>query len=457
MTAVIAIIGRPNVGKSTLFNCLTKSRQALVANIPGVTRDRLYGKGYFNERPFIVIDTGGMTQTSNPLENMTLDQALQAIQEADHILFVVDAKAGPTPADFEIANKIRSFNKPLTLVANKNDEFNAALANDFFTLGMGTPQSISSAHSQGIETLLGVIWPKLPVANAPEEVIDDSQIQVAIVGRPNVGKSTLVNRMIGQERVIVYDAAGTTRDSIHIPLERLGQNYVLIDTAGVRRKKSIEESLEKFSVVKSLQAIEQAHVVLMVLDAQTEIADQDLKLLDFIVECGKALVLVVNKWDQLAMDQRKRIRSEIMRRLSFVDFAEIYYISALHGSNVGNLFAAIQKSYRSAAQTHGTHKLTELLEKAVELHSPPLVNGRRVKLRYAHLGGQHPPVIVIHGKQIKAVPEDYRRYLENFYQKKLKLIGTPIRITFREGENPFKDKKNVLTERQIRKQRRIRS
>lgn len=456
MTAVIAIVGRPNVGKSTLFNCLTKTRQALVADIPGVTRDRLYGKGTFNEQPFIVIDTGGMTQTANPIENLTLEQALQAIEEADHILFVVDAKTGPIPEDFEIAKKMRLLNKPLTLVANKNDRFDDALAHDFYSLGMGDPVSVSSAHSQGIESLLEIVWPKLPESSLiPEEIADDI-IQVAIVGRPNVGKSTLVNRMLGEERVIVYDEAGTTRDSIHIPLERLGKQYMLIDTAGVRRKKNVEETVEKFSIIKTLQAIEQAQVVLMVLDGQAEVAEQDLKLLSFIIDCGRALVLVVNKWDKLSLEQRKKIRSELERRLYFVDFAETHFISALHGSNVGNLFKAIQKSYHSAAKTHSTNYLTELLEKAVETHSPPLVNGRRVKLRYAHLGGTHPPVIVIHGNQANAVSTDYKRYLENFYQKQLKLVGTPVRIQLREGKNPFKGKKNVLTVSQLRKQKRIR-
>lgn len=437
MLPVITIIGRPNVGKSTLFNRFTKSRNALVADLPGVTRDRLYGKGYFHEQPFIVIDTGGMTHTANPLEALTLDQALQAIKEADHVLFVVDAKTGPTPDDFEIAKKIRPFNKALTLVVNKNDEFAEALANDFFILGMGTPISISAAQSEGIETLLDFIWPTLPSPSLAQATTAENVIQVAIVGRPNVGKSTLVNRMLGEERVIVYDAAGTTRDSIHIPFERLGQRYMFIDTAGVRRRKNIQETIEKFSVVKSLQAIEEAQVVLMVFDAQTEIAEQDLKLLSFIVECGKGLILVINKWDKLLETQRKKIRDEISRRLSFVDFAEMYYVSALHGSNVGNLFTAIQKTYRSGAKTHSTHKLTELLEKAVASHSPPMIHGRRIKLRYAHLGGHHPPIIVIHGNQLKSITTDYRRYLENFYQKQLKLVGTPLRIVFKEGKNPF--------------------
>lgn len=437
MLPVIAIVGRPNVGKSTLFNCFTNSRNALVADLPGVTRDRLYGKGYFHESPFIVIDTGGLTATKNPLEDLAQDQTRQAIQEADHILLVVDAKTGPVSDDFEIAKKIRSFHKPLTLVVNKNDEFIPELANDFFSLGMGTPISISSAQSEGIESLLELIWPTLPLLPT-EETTEKNTIRVAIVGRPNVGKSTLVNRMLGEERVIVYDTAGTTRDSIHIPFERLGQHYLLIDTAGVRRRKNIQETIEKFSVVKSLQAIEEAEVVLMVFDAQTEIAEQDLKLLSFIVECGKGLILVINKWDKLSEEQRKKIRNEIARRLSFVDFAEIYYVSALHGSNVGNLFTAIQKVYRSASKSHSTHQLTELLEKAVASHNPPMIRGRRIKLRYAHLGGHHPPVIVIHGNQVKSLTMDYRRYLENFYQKKLKLVGTPIRIVFREGKNPFK-------------------
>jgi GTP-binding protein len=456
MTAVIAIVGRPNVGKSTLFNCLTKSRRALVADIPGVTRDRLYGTGEFNHQPFIVIDTGGMTQMANPIENLTLDQALQAIVEADFVLFVVDAKEGPSSDDFEIANKLRQFNKPWALVTNKNDQFSRALEQDFYALGMGEPISISSAHRRGVEDLLEAIWPKLPSPEiaAPENHVKG--IRVAIVGRPNVGKSTLVNRMLGEERVIVYDQAGTTRDSVYIPFERLGQSYVLIDTAGVRRKKNVSETLEKFSIIKTLQAIEEADVVLMLLDARTNVIDQDLKLLDFILSSGKALVVSVNKWDGLSEVERSQVRSEINRRLFFTEFAETYYISALHGSNVGNLFSAIQKAHLSASKAHSTHLLTQLLQKAVMRHSPPLVNGRRIKLRYAHLGGQQPPIIVIHGNQANAVPEHYKRYLETFYQERLKLTGTPIRMEFREGKNPFEGKKNVLTRRQLEKRRRVR-
>lgn len=456
MTAVIAIVGRPNVGKSTLFNCLTKTRQALVADIPGVTRDRLYGTGEYLNNPFIVIDTGGMTQMADPIENLTLDQALQAISEADFVLFVVDAKEGPTSDDFEIAKKLRQLNKPWALVTNKNDRFDAALAHDFYALGMGDPISISAAHRRGIEHLLEIIWAKLPATSVVSEPTEKG-IRVAIVGRPNVGKSTLVNRMLGEERVIVFDAAGTTRDSIHIPFERLGQSYVLIDTAGVRRRKHVRETLEKFSIIKTLQAIEEADVVLMLLDARTNVTDQDLKLLDFILNCGKALVIAINKWDGLTNDQRNEVQSEIKRRLFFTDFAETYFISALHGSNVGNLFKAIQKAYDSAIKKHSTHLLTELLEKAVFEHNPPLVHGRRIKLRYAHLGGQQPPIIVIHGNQANSVPEHYKRYLESFYQKRLKLVGTPIRIELKEGKNPYEGKKNVLTRRQVQKRRRIRS
>ena len=452
---VIAIVGRPNVGKSTLFNCLTKSRQALVADIPGVTRDRLYGKGEFNHQPFIVIDTGGMTDSDNPLENLTVDQALQAIKEANFIFFVVDSKEGPMVGDFDIAKKLRQLGKPWALVTNKNDNLNVDLQHDFYALGMGDPISVSAAHSRGIEELLEKIWPKLHIETTPSEPVA-SGIQVAIVGRPNVGKSTLINRMMGEERVIVYDQAGTTRDSVRIPFERMGQQYVLIDTAGVRRRKNVSETIEKFSIVKTLQAIEEADVVIMLIDAQTNIADQDLKLLDFIIESGKALVVAINKWDGLTLEQRKNVRSEFERRLFFVNFAETYFISALHGSNVGNLFKAVQKAYSSASQEHSTHKLTTLLEKAVAMHNPPMINGRRIKLRYAHSGGHNPPTIVIHGNQAAALTEDYRRYLENFYQKKLKLTGTPIRIEVREGKNPFAHKKNILTRRQLEKRKRIR-
>lgn len=456
MSITIAIVGRPNVGKSTLFNRLTQTRQALVADIPGVTRDRLYGKGEWHQQSFIVIDTGGMTQNNHPIEQLTVDQALQAIAEADIIFFVVDAKVGATPDDFAIAKKLRQLNKPWILVANKNDSNLDQVNHDFYAMGMGEPVGISSTQGHGIDHLLETTLPKFTPLPTSVDTALPHAIQVAMIGRPNVGKSTLINRMLGEERVIVYDQAGTTRDSVSIPFTRQGQDYVLIDTAGIRRRKNIDESIEKFSIVKSLQAIEASHVVIMLLDGQANVMDQDLKLIDFVIETGKALVIAVNKWDGISTDQRKQIRNELARRLFFVDFAETYFISALHGSKVGNLFTAVQKAFQCASKEHPTHTLSTLLEKAIATHNPPLVNGRRIKLRYAHMGGHHPPTIIIHGNQTHALPEDYRRYLAHFYQKKLQLKGTPIRIELREGKNPYAGQKNILTSKQLMKRNRIR-
>lgn len=436
----IAIVGRPNVGKSTLFNCLTRSRDALVADLPGLTRDRLYGQGQVGSHPYIVVDTGGLGAGENSIEELMVQQAQQAIHDADHVLFLVDARSGPIAADQSIAQMLRELNKPITLVINKAEGLNPNIASsEFFFLGLGEPQIISAAHNQGIQSLIEHV---LPATNEAEttDIPEFAGIKIAIVGRPNVGKSTLVNRILGEERVVVFDQPGTTRDSISIPFERRGKNYVLIDTAGVRRRGRVEEGIEKFSVIKTLQAIESSNVVIMVINAQEGISDQDLHLLGFILDAGKALVIAVNKWDGLSPDQREEVKRGLDRRLSFVNFAKIKFISALHGTGVGELFPLIEKAYKSATLDVSTSELTRLLEQAIATHQPPLVQGRRVRLRYAHPGGHNPPVIVIHGKQTKALPNSYRRFLESFYRKALRMTGTPIRIEFRDSNNPYVNK-----------------
>lgn len=453
MLPVLAIVGRPNVGKSTLFNRLTHTRDALVSDFPGMTRDRQYGESRINDLRFLVIDTGGMTENKNGIEKLITAQAVQAIQEADKIAFLVDGRAGLTGSDLQIAEKLRTLGKPIFLVVNKSEGLeDAAAAADFFQLGLGEPISISAAHGQGITELIEKIFPK---NRTVEEKQEDLGIRLAIVGRPNVGKSTLTNRMLGEERVIVYDLPGTTRDSIFIPLEKNNQKYTLIDTAGIRRRGKVFEAVEKFSIVKTLQAIEASHVVLFLVDAKEGITEQDLRLIGFILETGKALVIAVNKWDGLSLEEREHAKKTIDRRLNFLPFVRIHFISALHGSGVGNLFKSILESYQSAIKKLSTPRLTKILEKALNDHTPPLVKGRRIKLRYAHAGGHNPPLIIIHGNQVDALPDSYRRYLANTFQQQLKLIGTPVRIEVKSSENPFKAKRNSLTPRQKKKKMRL--
>lgn len=456
MIPVIAIVGRPNVGKSTLFNRFTRSQAALVADFPGLTRDRQYGEGEWKGQKFICIDTGGIGVVESDLEALMLSQAKQAIQEADSVLFLVDARDGLTPADLSIAAELRKINKEIYLIVNKVDGLDVATVTaDFYQLGFTHFHPISATHGRGIDDLLKTILPKSD-ESSEEAAEAETGIKVAIVGRPNVGKSTLVNRMLGEERVIVYDQAGTTRDSIYIPFERLNERYTLIDTAGVRRKGRIFEAVEKFSIVKTLQAISDANVVLFLFDASENLVEQDLHLLGYILEVGKALVIAANKWDGLETYQRDLIKNEIDRRLRFVDFAPIEFISALHGTNVGHLYRSIKQVYHAAFKRISAKRATDLLIKAQEAYQPPLSHGRRIKLRYAHMGGQNPPQFIIHGNQAESVPVAYQRYLINYFRQALKLIGTPIRIEFKTTENPFKGRKNKLTPRQARKRRRVR-
>lgn len=453
MLPVIALVGRPNVGKSTLFNCLTKSRDALVVDLPGVTRDRQYGEGKLGAKPYIVIDTGGITSTAAGLDEKMLEQSRKAIEEADYVLFLVDAKAGRTPEDELIAKELRQRGKVCYLIINKVDGLDENTATlDFYKLGFDHIKPIAASHGRGVTQLMEKLCENFPAALPSED--HETGIKVAIVGKPNVGKSTLINRMLGEERVVVFDQPGTTRDSIFLPLERRGQRYTLIDTAGVRRKGKIHETVEKFSVVKTLQAIQAAHVVVFVIDARENVSEHDLHLLGYVLDTGRAIVLAVNKWDGLSAEVRTDVKAELSRRLSFVDYARIQFISALHGTGVGDLYDWINEAYRSAMVDMSTQRLTALLEQAVQEAQPPLVSGRRIKLRYAHPGGHNPPVIVIHGNQTSKLPGHYKRYLANFFRDKLKLKGTPLQLNFKTGDNPFKDKRSNATPRQRYQQKR---
>jgi len=456
MLPVVALVGRPNVGKSTLFNRLTRSRDALVADQPGLTRDRQYGVAQAGDRAYVVVDTGGLSGASDGLEALMARQAYLAVEEADQVLFLVDARDGLTAADEVVADRLRRAARPVLLTVNKIDGLDPDSAiSDFHRLGFGPVYAISASHGRGVGVLLERIGEQLAVdADATLEE-NAPGIRVAVLGRPNVGKSTLVNRLLGEDRVLVYDAPGTTRDSIFVPFERAGQTYTLIDTAGVRRRARIKEAVEKFSVIKALSAMQQAHVVLVVLDARTGVTDQDLGLLGHVIDSGRAVVLVVNKWDGLEPGQRAWIRRELDRRLSFLDYARVRFVSALHGSGVGGLFGVIGEAHAAATGDFPTPQLTRLLEEAVHTHPPPTVRGRRIKLRYAHQGGRNPPVIVVHGNQTGALPGSYRRYLARWFRQRLELWGTPVCIELKSGSNPFHGRPNPLTPRQQRKRKRL--
>lgn len=457
MIPVIALVGRPNVGKSTLFNRLTKTQDALVADFPGLTRDRQYGEALHLDKPYIVVDTGGIGVDDIAVDSLMSKQSAIALNEADVVLFLVDGRSGLTGIDENIANNLRKLNKNVHLVVNKTEGLDDDVAcADFQSLGIVEIHSISSSHGIGISSLLDTILSPFEIKNEVGPEHDDA-IKIAFAGRPNVGKSTLINRILGEERVVVYDMPGTTRDSISIPFIRDEQKYLLIDTAGVRRKARIDEKIEKFSVIKTLQAIKESNVCLQILDANEGITDQDMNLLGFIIESGKALVIAFNKWDGLDEEHKERVKSELSRRLRFANFAKIRFISALHGTGVGNLFKDINEAYTSATQSFSTPVLTRLLQDISTKHTPPCVSGRRIKLRYAHLGGHNPPVIVIHGNQLADLPESYRRYLNNEFTKHLGLVGTPLKLEFKGGTNPFAEKKNKLSERQVNKKRRLMS
>jgi len=436
MIPVIAIVGRPNVGKSTLFNYLTKSRAALVASIPGLTRDRIYGEGKFDERAYIVIDTGGLEGAQQGIESLIAAQVLQAIQEADAILFVVDGREGLTTSDEIIAKKLRRLHKTIFLVVNKTDGIDIDIAvADFYQLGLGEPHPIAAIHGRGVTALLNKVLTQIPVV--PEHKIPrlEEGIKIAFIGRPNVGKSTLINYILGKQRVIVSEQPGTTRESIFIPFTRRNKNYTLIDTAGIRRRRKVTEKIEKFSIVKALQAIEEANVVVLVIDAEEGATEQDLRLLRFVLDAGRALVITINKWDKLTHYEREQIKKELDRRLTFIDFAELHFISALHGTRVNNVFVSINKAYRSAIKKLPTPQLTRILQRSIAAHKLPLARGKKIKLLYAHAGGYNPPLIIIHGRQTQVIPKAYCRYLGKSFRDALNLTGTPIRIEFRNNGN----------------------
>ncbi len=456
MLPVIALVGRPNVGKSTLFNYLTRSREALVADYPGLTRDRQYGRVKRGHRDCLVVDTGGIVDDKDGIDSFARKQVEVALEEADVVFFLVDARAGLNAADQMIADSLRRRNKPVVLVANKIDGVNAEIATgDFYSLALGEPVPIAASHGRGVNELLARIDALIPEDATEEDDAETGGIGIAIVGRPNVGKSTLVNRLLGEERVVVFDEAGTTRDSIYIPFERNGQTFTLIDTAGMRRKAKVSLAIEKFSIIKSLQAIEKANVVIYLIDAREGVTDQDAHLLGLILEAGRALIIGLNKWDGISPEQKEKVKKQIERKLPFLEFAEKHPISALHGSGVGKLFDVVHELYDAAMIDMSTPVLTRILKDAVEAHQPPLVRGRRIKLKYAHQGGRNPPVVVIHGVQTDALPDAYRRYLMNYYRQQLDLKGTPVKLVFKSPENPFKGQRNKLTERQQKKRRRL--
>ncbi len=457
MLPVIALVGRPNVGKSTLFNVLTGTRDALVADVPGVTRDRQYGFGSAAGHRFIAVDTGGLVEAPSGIEGPMARQTQRAIEEAGHVVLLVDGREGLTPTDRFVAEVVRRSGKPAVVAVNKSEGRDDAVATaEFHELGFGMPRAVSAAHSQGVEELLEAVLQGV-VPAPPEDAAPGTAeaIRVCVIGRPNVGKSTLINRLIGEERLIAYDEPGTTRDTIFVPFERDGRGFVMIDTAGVRRRSRVAEGVERFSVIKTLQAVDGAHVVIGVVDAQDSVADQDATLLGIVADRGRALVIAVNKWDHVPAAQRDEIRAQADQRLRFLDYAPVHFVSALHGSGVGEMMLSVQGAYDAAMRNLPTPELTRVLEAAMQQHAPPLVRGRRIKLRYAHQGGRNPPVVVIHGTQAQRTPEDYRRYLSHCFRKAFDLQGTPVRVEFRGEENPFAGRRNPLTPRQQRKRQRV--
>ncbi|WP_051709771.1 ribosome biogenesis GTPase Der [Andreprevotia chitinilytica] len=439
MKPTIALVGRPNVGKSTLFNRLTKTRDALVADQPGLTRDRHYGHGRVGEKPYFVVDTGGFEPVVD--EGIMFEmarQTLQAVDEADAIVFIVDGRVGITPQDKIIAQRLRQIDRPVWVAVNKVEGMQRAVVTaDFFELGLGDPVAISASHGEGVRDLINEVLERFEVP-VEEEAADHPKF--AIVGRPNVGKSTLVNAVLGEERVIAFDQPGTTRDSVYIDFERGEKPYTIIDTAGVRKRGKVTEMIEKFSVIKTMQAIEDANVAVLVLDAMQEVSDQDARVASFVLESGRALVVAVNKWEAATQEQRDRIKREIDRKLAFLDFAKFHYISALAGQGVGDLFKSIDQAYHAAMIKIPTPKLTKALQLAIERQQPPLAGKVRPKMRYAHQGGMNPPVVIIHGNALNLVPASYWRYLEHSFMKLFKLQGTPLRVQFKMSENPYDDK-----------------
>ena len=442
MKPTLVLVGRPNVGKSTLFNRLTKTRDALVADMPGLTRDRHYGHGRLGNKPFLVVDTGGFEpQAKTGIVHEMARQAEAAIAEGDAVIFLVDGRTGLTPQDKVIADLLRrSFSgesRPIYLAVNKGEGMNRVIvAAEFHELGLGEPHVISGAHGEGVRELLDLALAPFPDEHEAEE---ERGPRVAIVGRPNVGKSTLINSLLGEERVIAFDMPGTTRDAIEVPFERNGRRYTLIDTAGLRRKGRVFEAVEKFSVIKTLQAVEEANVVVLMVDASQDISDQDAHIAGFCIEAGRALVLAVNKWDAVDTYRRERIKQDIARKLNFLGFAKVHYISALEGQGIAGVLTSVDKAYAAAMVKLPTPKLTRVLEAAVQKQQPPRAGNVRPKLRYAHQGGSNPPIVVIHGNALDAIPASYTRYLEKAFLEAFQLQGTPVSIRYKSAKNPFAD------------------
>jgi GTPase len=455
MLPVIALLGRPNVGKSTLFNQLTGTRNALVADTPGLTRDRQYGIGRVGSRPYIVIDTGGIGEAELPVEALMEQQSFKAREEADVAIFVVDGRQGLTPADEQLARAFRKQSKPVILAVNKAEgQSPAAVTAEFHALAMGEPRAISASLGRGIKPLVEEALSHVPEREGEQDYTENG-IRVAVIGRPNVGKSTLINRWLGEDRMVASDQPGTTRDAVRVPFSRDGQDYVLVDTAGVRRRARVHEHIEKLSVVKTLQAIEDANVVVALVDGSEGITDQDASIMGLALEAGRAMVVAVNKWDGLEPDRRERTKVELDLKLPFLSFARTHFVSAMHGTGVGELLQSVNDAWQAANRDMPTPVLTRALEDAISRHSLPMVRSHRIKLRYAHQGGKNPPLIVIHGNQTERTPKAYRRYLENYFRKTFDLEGTPVQIEFRSTDNPFKGRRNKLTDRQIQKRKRL--
>ncbi len=458
MLPVITIVGRPNTGKSTLFNRLTRTRNALVADRPGVTRDRHYGLAEHDGSRFIVVDTGGIGDTEPEddfIAELVSAQTTLAIEEANAVFWLVDGRAGLSAADESLASTLRSYVRKLYLLVNKTDGIDADIAcAEFHALGVGTPYPVSAHRGEGLGPVLELALGNLPAPPAEPETASPD-LKIAVIGRPNAGKSTLVNRMLGEERMLVFDRPGTTRDSITIPLYKNGKNYALIDTAGVRRRSRLTDPLEKFSAIKSIQAVDDARIVMAVIDAQEALTDQDMHLLGIAVDSSKPIIIAVNKWDGLDKQARNAIKNQMDRKLAFAGYACIHFISALHGTGTGKLFNSIDKIAHSITLKVKSSLLTEILAEAVGAHAPPIIKGRRIKLRYAHLGGHDPLRIIIHGNQTMQVPSGYVRYLENYFRKRLKLTGTPVRIEFKHSDNPYKGRPNILTARQLSRRKRV--